>query len=186
MTPITLAPRAEGEPLPEYAARVLRYALTYGPATLSPADLEQADQAAQRTVAALPAKLDPDAARLDAHLHTLRTRIAHALAAHHQARRQADTALAALYQAPDDPDTPDTPETPQTPEQRAVRLLKAALLLVMGPRDDRSGPGSPARLIPPTPRLPSGGIALVTPPATRPPSTRPTPPPAVAAPDIQF
>ncbi len=178
----TCDPRQPQETLPEYANRVLRYALTYGIAPLTLEQLEQADTAAQQATCRLPAKLDPDAARLDAQLHRIRTNVQIALSARRAALQAAQAQLDQLYAQPEPADAPGAPQAPtQTPEQRAVQLLKAALILVMDPRDDRNGPGSPAKLVPPTPRIPPGGVALQTP-------TRPTlnPRQAPSGPDIAF
>lgn len=149
--------------MPEYAARVLRYALLYGPEPLTLAQLEAADAQAQRHVAMLPARLDVDAARLDTTLHMLRHRLAariaqrHAQAAH-EARMQAalDQEPLTTRMAQD-----SLQASEMTDQERALTLLRAALVLIMGPQDPgHDGGGRPARLVPPRPTRPSPGTTL--------------------------
>jgi hypothetical protein len=140
---------------------------------LTLAQLELADAQAQRHVCALPSKLDVDGTRLDATLHALRHRIAAQMVQRRRQQAQDARTLAALAPTPpDDLDTPggpgEAPEAPQSDQARALRLLKAALTLIMGPEDDQDGGGGrPARLQPPGPTRPPQGQAV---------PLRPTPP----------
>lgn len=150
--------REQAETLPQYAARVLGYALAHGLTDLSTEQIEQADQAAQRAAAALPMKLSPSDSRLDDALHVIRHRIARTLQERRSARAQLARMLRDLY--------PPTEETepqaaaqgaPEDDATRAARLMRAALTLIMDPRQGEGGKG--ARLVRPTPSLPPSGIA---------------------------
>lgn len=167
--PAPCPPQAPHEPTPEYRARVLRYALAHGLAWLDLAQLDQADRAAQISAASLPMKLDPAAARYDARLHDLRLQIASRLRTHRTRWEAIGRELSQL--TPSDPEkiAPGRAQPAQTPESDAdlaARLLKAALILIMGQGDDRQG-GQRARLIPPRPTKPSGGTTLAVPTAQR-------------------
>lgn len=160
-------PRAQGEPLPEYASRVLRYALTFGIDPLSMSQLELADSTASLSVASLPSKLSYDQAKLNEWLHTLRLRL--------QARMQQKRAQLAqlqrmIDQASSDPDqnrnAPSATDTAElTDQERAIRMLRAALILIMDPPSQDGDGGKGARLIPPSPTRPNQGIALASHPA---------------------
>ena len=155
-------PQQPAEPMPEYAHRVLGYALAYGIEPLSLSQLETADSAAQQAVTALPATFQPHDAVLDATLHALRLRLAARMA---EKRRQ----LAALQRALDELDSPshadgiappeaaDTVESEESDADRATKLLRAALLLIMGQPPNSNGGGRPAPLIPPSPTRPPAG-----------------------------
>lgn len=144
--------------LPEYAARVLGYALRYGCHTLDGEQLRHADSAAQLAACSLPADLDPDQARFNDTLHTLRLEIQR-----EQLTRAAQLArlaaqLAEMTEQTDDPQDlgHDAPEESDT--DRAAKLLRAALLLIMGPLDPGTGNGGGRRtpLQPPPNPKPSG------------------------------
>lgn len=159
------------EPQPEYATRVLGYALTFGLEPLTLAQLETADAQAARIVASLPAHMNPDQTRLDATLHALRLRIACRLGEKRRQRAQLQRLLDQLGQ-----ESTQTGIDAQTgadmaelsDQERAVRLLKAALLLILDPGQGGSnGGGRPAPLQPPPPTRPSPGQAI---------DPRPTPP----------
>lgn len=153
------------EPTPEYSSRVLRYALTYGPEPLTLAQLDLCDGEAQRAVCRLPRQLDDHAAQLDATLHRLRLQIAgYQTIRRAQAAQEARTLAALAQDTPDDliaPTTSSQPSAqgiPDDPQTRAIRLLRAALVLIMDGNGDDGGKG--ARLTPPVPQLPPSGIAL--------------------------
>lgn len=152
------------EPTSEYRARVLGYALQFGIEPLSLSQLEHADSCAQACVAALPMKLDPDQARHDQALHALRSRLA---ARMHEKRAQRaslqrliDGMEEEATTAANAPAPADTVEV--SPAERAARLLKAALILIMDPPSGNGG-GQHAKLQPPTPKLPPSGDALPVP-----------------------
>lgn len=160
-----LDPQGQEEPSSDYRHRVLTHALKFGISELSLSQCEQADRAAQLAVTALPQHLDPMQARLDVHLHTLRLRLSARMAEKHAQLASLQRSLDLLAQdasrvaidAPGGVQRVDGP--PESDADRATKLLRAALVLIMGqpPRD--GGGGSGARLIPPTPKLPSGGQA---------------------------
>ena len=157
-------PQQPAEPLPEYAARVLRYALHYGPEHLMLSQLDIADAQAARHVAALPASLDHGSTVLDTCLHTLRLRMQRQMALR---RAQLTTLQRLIDQTTQNPPDHETPHSgpdmvePESDAARAARLLRAALLLIMGPQPPSSnGGGRPARLQPRPPGKPGppGGI----------------------------
>lgn len=159
----TCEDRAPGEPLPEYASRVLRYAITYGLTPLTLSQLELADATACACVAQFPQTLSPDDARQDAALHALRLQL--------QARAaQKRAQLAGLQKLIDqcDQDTQTSANAPGvapelSDQERALQLLRAALTLIMQPPGSQDG-GKGARLIAPTPSRPPGANALQPPP----------------------
>lgn len=168
--PVQVPQPQPGEPSHAYQGRLLRFVLTYGAAGLTLSELEAADTAAAWSVAQLPAELDANAARLDSHLHAARLQLAARMA---EKRRQ-QAALARMFAEMDDepPQAGDAPggaqDAPQAPPEsdadRAARLIRAAMLLIMGPQDPgRGGPGSPATLVPPRPNLPPSGVQLRAP-----------------------
>lgn len=150
------------EPQPYYAWRLLQHALSYGISDFGLEQAEQADRAAMQAVAALPAKLDADAARLDQVLHDTRHRLAAHIAQHRADRAQFARMLTELYGAPATLDeTPGAPPAPESDADRATRLLRAALLLIMDPGKGNGGDG--ARLIRPKPTQPPSAGALTSP-----------------------
>lgn len=165
--------QAAQEPQPEYATRVLGYALTFGIEPLSLEQLETADAQAARIVANLPAHFDdePDARRLDATLHTLRLRLACRMGEKRRQRAALQRAMDELYASPpDDPTRQAGADMAELSDQeRALTLLRAALVLIMGPQPPGSnGGGRPAPLVPPPPtRPPSGQAVDPRPPAPR-------------------
>lgn len=159
-----------GETLPEYAARVLRFVLaTRDTSMLSTEQLEQADQAAQRAAANLPTKLDEAHARIAQRLTDTRHQLAAALRwrkeQHRAAQAQHQEDAQAGQDDPQDTTGPTGGQPAETDADRAVRLLRAALTLIVTPprRDQDQGGGQGARLIAPRPTLPTGGIALTQP-----------------------
>lgn len=158
----TCEDRAQGEPLPEYASRVLRYAITYGIEPLTLSQLELADATACACVAAFPQTLSQDERRHDAALHTLRLRL-QARAAHKRAQladlqKLIDQCTQESTSAANGPQgQPGAPEL--TDQERAIALLRAALTLIMQPPGSQDG-GKGARLIAPTPNRPPGSNAL--------------------------
>lgn len=149
------------EPQLEYAGRVLAYALNYGPAPLTLTQLATADARAVEMIAGLPQKvdayaytsLDQDGARLYETLHQLRARIATRtaekraqLASLQRLMDAAEQEAAAAQEAAQE-------ETPESDQDRALRLLRAALILIMQPGQDGGG-GRPARLQRPVPSQP--------------------------------
>lgn len=158
-------PQGAGESLPEYASRVLRYALAEGPDTLTLEQCRHADAAAQLHICSLPAHLENlDQGRILVSLHTCRLAIAA-----HAARRQQEAAqhaatLAALEPSPQEEEQPQgsQDDSPERDADRAARLLRAALTLIMQPPDSQGGNGGgrPARLQPrpPTKPGPPGGM----------------------------
>lgn len=164
--------RTLDEPQSDYSARVLRYALTSGIEPLSLEQLEIADRAAQLQVSMLPSRLDADTSRVDDLYHTLRLRLAARMAEKRRQLAQEQRTLTALglTQAPDEsePQTgADTAEV-EADSERAARLLRAALVLIMGPPNGNGGGGRPATLIKPTPKLPPSGQTIDPyPPPTR-------------------
>jgi hypothetical protein len=164
------ADRTEGERLPEYAARVLRYAITYGLTPLTLSQLELADATAQGCVAAFPQTLNQDDARQDAALHALRLRLqaraAEKRAQLAQLQRLIDACDQDTQHAVNGPQgnqgNQDGPE--QTDQERALQLLRAALTLIMQPPPPGSQDGGKgARLQRPTPNRPPGTNALQPP-----------------------
>jgi hypothetical protein len=169
--PPRLDAQGEAEPTPDYRARCLRYALAYGVYGLSLDELTAADQGAQWAVQALPGRLDRDETKhlqpLDRQLHELR----HQIHRRQEAHRRAWIALMAQVdqdeleaQAPDqdagqDQDAPP----PETDQDRAVRLLRAGLMLLMGGQDDQDGGGKGARLKRPIGPIAPTGDALQQP-----------------------
>lgn len=152
-----------GEPTPEYASRVLRYALTYGIQPLTMSQLETADNAAQLAVCALPAALNQDAARLDTTLHALRLRLACRMAEKRRQLAAINRALEEMTPSPSDADEqPGQPgQAPESDADRAARLLRAALTLIRGNGNgSQGGGGRPAYLQPPAPVRPGppGGL----------------------------
>lgn len=153
------------ETMPQYAARVLGYAMAYGCSSLTLAQLEIADAQAARHVAQLPQEMDHGAAVLDRHLHDTRTRLQ--LSAR---RKRAQLAALGRQLADLDAGTPNPDDAPggqpgpeMTDQDRALNLLRAALTLIMGPQPPQGGGGRPALLVRPKPTKPSPGIALDTP-----------------------
>ena len=162
-----------GETMPEYASRVLGYALRYGIGPLTASQLDLADATAQGIACSHPKEMDPDQARLDQTIHTLRLQIQR----EQLTRRARLTALQRLFDQMDatpsaDLDAPQgnlADERQESDADRAARLLKAALMLIMGPGlgPGNGGGGRPARLQPPPPDKGPGSHA----------DSRPTPPP---------
>lgn len=156
-------PQHPAESQPEYALRVLRYALLDGPEPLTLDQLELADAQALIHVAALPARLDGDAARLDQTLHTLRLRLAAQMARRRAQQAQDQRTLNALSQeTPDEAiDAPGATGTAELDDPtRALRLLRAALTLILDQdrgKGNGNGGGRPAPLIPPAPTRPPAG-----------------------------
>lgn len=164
-----------------YQGRVLRYAVRYPSLEgLSPAQLEIADTAAQHAVCALPKDLSPTDHHLDRQLSALRHRIA-ARVAH---RRATLARLQRMIDQMDPNPSPDGDAPEGQPDQaeghqetdadRAAKLLRAALTLIMGNGNgDQGGGGRGARLIRPVPQLPPGGQALQVPTLTTRPGLTP-------------
>lgn len=159
--------RLESETHPEYASRVLRYALTYGIEPLAMSQLELADACAAESVAGLPGKLSYDQGRLDEWLHALRLRLQ---ARMHEKRAQLAATQRLLNDLESDPqDDQIDAQTGAgmaelTDQDRALKLLRAALSLIMGPQPpSNGGGGTPAKLIPPSPTRPPAGSALTIP-----------------------
>jgi hypothetical protein len=168
----TCSDRAPDERLPEYATRVLRYAITYGIAPLTLSQLELADATAQGCVASLPQTLTQDARRHDQALHALRLRMQARIAAKRaqlaQVQRLIDACDLETQTAANAPQ-PDQDAPEMTDQERALTLLRAALTLIMQPPGSPDGNGGHgARLIPPTPNRPPGSNAQQPPPPSAP------------------
>lgn len=168
--PAVCSQQQVAETRPEYAARVLRFVLdTRQTGMLTCEQLEQADQAAQRAAANLPTKLDEAHARIAQRLTDTRHQLAAALRwrkeQHAAAEAQHQEAQAGGQDDPGDDPGPGGDQKAETDADRAVRLLRAALTLIVTPprRDQDGGGGQGARLIAPRPTLPTGGIALTQP-----------------------
>ena len=167
--PVDCQEQGTAEGMTEYASRVLRYALNIGPETLTISQLEIADVQASRHVAALPAALDHGGAVLDGCLHGLRHRMQRLMAAKRrqlaQLQRMIDGSGAGM---PSDDGAPTgqpdaSSGAPQTEQERALALLRAALMLIMGPQPPNgngSGGGRPAMLVRPKPGRPPSGQAV--------------------------
>jgi len=172
---LTCPPQGPGETVLEYASRVLQFGIAYGPEYLTRAQLAQADHCAMAQITGIPRTPDQDEGRRYQLLLNFRRQLADDI----ERRTRADlqdartlAALAAEQAAADDPglDTCPTPGAQDTDEQRATRLLRAALVLIMqgGSNQGHQGNGNGngdggrgARLIPPPvtpkgPRTPSG------------------------------
>lgn len=101
--------------------------------------------------------LSPSAPMLPA-LESLSRRISQAQARYAQVDAQIAAWLAQTPQETSGADAQADDQTEaQTPQERAIRLLRAALLLVMDQDQDRPEGGQKARLSPPRPNLPPGG-----------------------------
>ena len=159
--PLSCPDQAADETRPEYAARCLRYLLAGGPlSALTREQLAQADTAAQTQVCRLPLVLEPHDQTQDRTLNDIRHRLAQEQRRRSATAAQAAAILEACYPPTSDlDDAPGPQDAPQTAEQRAVRLLKAALILIMDDERPRGGRG--ARLIPPSPTRPPGSVANV-------------------------
>jgi len=157
------------EGMPQYAQRVLGYALTFGIEPLTLSQLEIADSYAQQIVTSQPGTHEPHHQVLDQILHALRLRIAARMTAK---RSQLASLQHLIDQAYQESETPandphgsqefSAPQPQASEQEQAIRLLRAALMLIMQPPDNRDG-GKGARLITPTPKLPSGGIIMPIP-----------------------
>lgn len=142
-----------------YAHRVLGYAFNYGIEPLTLSQLEIADHHAQIAVCDLPATLAPHHAILDARLHALRLQLAGRMAEKRRQLAAINRALGELTGTPGDaPDAPQSqPGAQESDADRAARLLRAALLLIMGQPPTGNGGGRPAPLVPPAPTRPPAG-----------------------------
>lgn len=156
-----------GETAQAYQGRILQYALRHGIGLLSPSQWEACDTAAQHAVCRLAPRLTVTDHHLDRQLSALRHRIAARMAHRRATLARLDAMIADLYQeAPRQGDAPGGPQQPQeAPESdadRAAKLLRAALTLIMGQggQDGQGGGGRGARLIRPVPKLPPGGAAV--------------------------
>lgn len=163
----TCADRFEGEPLPEYASRVLRYAITYGVTPLTLSQLELADATAQQVVAsfATPETLSPDDQRQDAAMHALRLRLHARMAQKRQQLAQLQRLIDQAYlesQQPANASQSAAGTAEMSDQERALQLLRAALTLIMQPPPPGDG-GKGARLIAPKPTQPPSGNALQAP-----------------------
>ena len=167
------ADRDAMESYPQYAQRVLGYALTYGIEPLTLSQLEVADRYAQQIVTSQPGTHEPHHAYLDEILHTLRLRLAARMAAKRQQLAGLQRLIDQAYQESETVanltggDQGDA--APASEQEQAIRLLRAALMMIMQPPTNGDG-GKGARLIRPVPKLPNGGIALqqpAAPPAAR-------------------
>ncbi len=167
--PVDCQEQGTAEGMTEYASRVLRYALNIGPETLTISQLEIADSQASRHVAALPAELDHGGTVLDTCLHGLRHRMQRLMLAKRrqlaQLQRMIDGAGDGMSGPDDDASgQPDAASAPvQTEQERALALLRAALMLIMGPQPpsgNGGGGGRPAMLVRPKPGKPPSGQAV--------------------------
>lgn len=159
------------EPLDTYAQRVLTYALVRSVQPLTLDQLRQADAAAQREICSLPATIETlDQGRYLHTLHMLRLEIQVRMAERQAQEAQDERTRAGLQSGTDEEIAPvqgaNTAELSPDPQARALRLLKAALTLIMDGDGGGSGGGSsngggrPAPLVPPRPTRPSPGVAL--------------------------
>jgi hypothetical protein len=143
-------PQAAGETIPGYASRVLRFGIRYGAEYLTQDQTAHADHAALFQIAALPVTLTEDQART----YQLLVRFRRALQDDQERRKAArlqDARALARYAAeldPDDETAPPAGAEPEDDQTRAIRLLRAALILVMDrPQGRQDGHGT--RLQPP-------------------------------------
>ena len=150
----------------EYTQRLTQYAIAHGIGGLTLSQLALVDVQLGRSVATLPATLDLDAARLDAHLHTLRLRVQLRMA---DKRAQLTRLAAMLAEDTQTAQAGDRLTTGQQDSQgevsdadRATQLLRAALILIMG-QDGNGNGGRGARLIPRPPTQPPQGSTLQNP-----------------------
>lgn len=161
------------ESYPEYAQRVLGYALTFGIEPLTLSQLEVADRYAQQIVSGQPGTHEPQHATLDQILHTIRLRLAVRMTAKRAQLAGVQKLIDQAYQESTAPansnHSSQDASAPAVDQERALTLLRAALTLIMGPQGGQDG-GKGAKLIPPTPKLPNGGIAMHQP--TSPPAGR--------------
>jgi hypothetical protein len=161
----TLAPYAPtAETLHEFQARALRHMIATGALySLDRETLEQADQAACRMAVSLPKDLDAVQGTLNQRIANIR----HSIARELDRRRRVLADLQRKLDATDastpgvDPSDP-IDDLPETNHDRGVRLLRAALILIMGD-DDRGGGGRKAPLVPPAPTQPPQGTAVARP-----------------------
>lgn len=158
--PIVLEDQGETEPISSYQTRVLRFALRYGIAGFSLRQLEIADARAQEAVCRIGGgkDLDQDARKLDDTLHALRLRLQKAISARRKAWTDVEAQLQDLAQiaaqeatAAQDEASQDQGPNQDSDQDRAVRLLRAALLLILDQGTDQGGGGRKARLQPPGP-----------------------------------
>lgn len=136
----------------------LAHALRYGVGGMDGAQLRTLDQIALVAVQAYPKDLEPHQATV---LETL-SQLRHRIAAEQTRRAQAWARIAAqCADMETDPETDQTildqdqDATQETDADRAAKLLRAALLLIMGPQGGNNGGGGrPVRPIRPGPTTP--------------------------------
>ena len=139
---------------------LIAYALRWGLDTCDGAQLRRLDAVAMAAVRALPKDLTPTDHTLDRTLHDLRLRIATEQTRRAEQWARIAAQLAGLETNSDgDHDIPDQDTPEETDQDRAVKLLRAALTLIMGPQGGNGG-GRPARLQPPSPTRPTPRGAL--------------------------
>lgn len=174
------APQQPQEPILDYRARLLCHALAHGLGGLSLAELRDVDHGAAWAVTRLPGRIDQEETKhlqpLDRQLHDLR----HAIHRRQTAHARAWAAIVAqldqdeppiageLGADQDDQDEEAQPAQEETDQDRAVRLLRAGLTLLMGDQgpDDQDG-GKGARLQRPIGPITPSGDALPQPGAPR-------------------
>lgn len=164
--------------LPEYRAALVWAALSCGNLPLDGERLAHLDAGLQAYAVAQAAQLDAPGAKVDAQVHDLRLRVQTRQEAERRrlaAQEQACNALLARVYGPQDDEAieggPQAQAPQASPQDRAVRLMRAALLLIM---DDHQGDNPPGgqttRITPPRPQLPPGGPggnAIATPTPTQ-------------------
>lgn len=145
----------------------IAHALQWGIGNLDGAGLRALDSIALAAVRGLPQELSPTDRIVDDRMHDLRLRIAQEQARRAQAWARIASQLAGMETDPDtDHDVPDQEQDQETDQDRALKLLRAALLLIMGPQQPGNGGGGgrPVRPMPPGPRTPpNDGRALSMP-----------------------
>lgn len=146
----------------------IAHALQWGISDLDGQGLRVLDSIALAAVRALPKDLTTTDAIVNDRMHDLRLRIA--LEQARRARQWATIAaqIAGMETNPDaDQDVldQDPEQSQETDADRAAKLLRAALLLIMGPQQPGNGGGGrPVRPTPPGPRTPpNDGRALSVP-----------------------
>lgn len=138
---------------------LVRYALHCGLVALDGQQLRRLDAIALVTVQALPKDLEHGDRLLDTTMHDLRLSIAREQASRAQAWARIAAQCAGMDTDPEtDQEVLDQVQTSEeTDQERAIKLLRAALLLIMGPGQDGGGRG--ARLQRPVPTMPPSGQA---------------------------
>lgn len=144
----------------EYRASLVWAGLADLPLPQDRATLEDLESGIGAAILRLPARLDAPGEIIAGRLSLLRRCVLARLARLDQQQRACDALLARIYDPPgdDQADAQDaSQDTPQTAQERAVRLMRAALMLIMDDRQDRPDGGTRVRLTPRPPTLPPGG-----------------------------